>query len=83
MGAGTGDKVNPQEEDEENGEIDDSESQVSLSRTHKNKAPMNIEKCYSDRFDAVRTISKTIDGMNTTVKRVHDNEKLGYAIRSN
>ena len=44
MGTGTSDEVNTHKEDDDNGEIDESESQVSLrSSTHENEALVNME----------------------------------------
>ena len=66
MGTGTGDEVDTQEEKEDKDEleVDDFEFQVSLnSSTHENEASTNIKTGYLDRLGAVRTISKTIDGM--------------------
>ena len=48
MGTETGDERDTQEEAEDNGENDDSESQLSLSSsTHENEAPANTENGYS------------------------------------
>ena len=64
MGTGTGDEVDTQEEEEDNREINDFESQLSLnSSTHESEASTNIETGYSDQFCTVRTINKTIDGL--------------------
>ena len=64
MGLGTGDKVDTQEEEESNEKFDDFESQVSLnSSTHENEASTNIETGYSYHFGVVRTINKSIDGI--------------------
>ena len=49
MGTGTGDEVDNQEEEEDNEEIDDFESQVSLnSSAHENEAFTIMETGYSD-----------------------------------
>ena len=64
MGKGTGAKIDTQKEDEDNGENDDSETQVSLSKsTDENEASANMENGYLDQFRAVRTINKTVDGI--------------------
>ena len=64
MENGTVDEVNTQEVEEYNEEIDDFESHVGLnSMTHEHEASTNMETGNSDRFGAVRTINKTIDGM--------------------
>ena len=64
MGTGTSDEVDTQGEEEDNDKIDDFESQLSLNKsTHENEASTKMETGYSDRFGAVRTINKTIDGM--------------------
>ena len=64
MGTGTSDEVKTHKGDDDNGEIDESESQVSLSSsTHENKTLVNTEKGYLDQFGAVRTINKTMDGI--------------------
>ena len=69
IGTGTGDDVDTQEEEEGNDEIEDFESQISLnSSTHENEASANMDTGYSDWFGAVRTISKTIDGMQRTME---------------
>ena len=53
MGAVAGDEVDTQEEEDENGEIDDFESHVSLnSSTHENEASTKMENGYSVRFGA-------------------------------
>ena len=58
-----------QEEDQDKREIDGSESQVSLSSsTHENEAPADTENGYSDQFGAVRTINKTMDGLQQSRK---------------
>ena len=60
----SGDEEDIQKEEDDNGEIADFESQVSLNTsTHENEASENMETSYSDRFGAVRTINKTIDGI--------------------
>ena len=49
MGTGTGDKVDTQEEEVDNGETDEFESDVSLnSSTYENEASLNMETCYSE-----------------------------------
>ena len=49
MGTGTGDKVDTQEEEVDNGETDEFESEVSLnSSAYENEASMNMETCYSE-----------------------------------
>ena len=64
MGTGTGDEVYTQEEEEDNEKIDNFESQVSLNgSTHEKEASTNMETGYSDRFGAVRTINKSMYGM--------------------
>ena len=61
MGKGTVDEVDPQEEEEHNGENDDFESQVGLiSSTHENQAPTNMETGDWDLFGAVRTITRLL-----------------------
>ena len=68
-GTGTGDEVVTQEEDQDKREIDGSESQVSLSSsTHENEAPADTENGYSDQFGSVRTINKTMDGLQQSRK---------------
>ena len=62
--------------------MEDSESQVSFSSlTHENETPVYTKNGYSDRLGAVRTINKTMDGIQKA--RVRDNGKFGNAIRSN
>ena len=69
MGTGTGDEVDTQEEEEDNGENDNFESQVNLSSsTHEYKASTNMENGFSDRFGAVKTIDKTIDGIQHSLQ---------------
>ena len=63
MRTGLDDAVDNQEEEEDNGEIDDFESQVSVnSSTYENGPSTNMETGYSDQFSAVRSIKKTNDG---------------------
>ena len=51
MGTGAGDEVDTQEEEEDNEEIDDFDSQVSLSSsTHESEASTNMETGYSNRL---------------------------------
>ena len=51
MGTETGDEVDTQEEEEDNKEVADFESQVSLSSsTHKSEASTNMETGYSNRL---------------------------------
>ena len=69
MGTETDDEVDTQEEEEDNGETDNFESQVNLdSSTHKYEASINKENGFSDRFVAVRTINKTIDGIQHSLQ---------------
>ena len=69
MGTETDDEVDTQEEEEDNGETDNFESQVSLdSSTHEYEASTNKENGFSDRFVAVRTINKTIDGIQHSLQ---------------
>ena len=64
MGKGTIDEVHTHKEDDDNGEIDESESQVRLSiSTHEIEAFNNMKNGYMDQFSAVRTINKTLDGI--------------------
>ena len=64
MRTGTGDKVDIQEEDADDREIDDSDSQVSLSSlTHENETTVNMKNGYPDRFGAVRTITTPMHGL--------------------
>ena len=64
MGTSTVEEVDTQEEEEDKEVIDDYESEVSLnSSTQENEASTNMETSYSDRFGTVRTINKTIDGI--------------------
>ena len=59
----TGDEVDTQEEEEENGKIDDYGSQVNLnSSTREIETFTNMENGYSDWFGAARIINKTIGG---------------------
>ena len=69
MGTETDDEVDTQEEEEDNGETDNFESQVNLdSSTQKYEASINKENGFSDRFVAVRTINKTIDGIQHSLQ---------------
>ena len=64
MGLGTDDKVDTQEEEEGNAKFDDFEPQLSLnSSTHENEASTNMETGYSYNFGVIRTINKSIDGI--------------------
>ena len=62
IGMETGNEVDNQKEGEDNREIDDIESQMSLSSsTQENEATANTENDYSAKFGAVRIKNKTID----------------------
>ena len=64
MGTGTGDEIDTKDEEEDNREINDYESQLSLNNsTHESEASKNIETGYWNQFCTVRTINKSIDGL--------------------